>query len=48
MRNWKFKDSDFNEFPVYEGHDLGIHWTPENTFIKIWAPTAQRIFFPPV
>ncbi len=45
MRDWKFKDSDFSNFPVYEGHDLGIHWTPEKTSIKIWAPTAQRIFF---
>ena len=45
MRDWKFKDSDFSNFPVYEGHDLGIHWTHEKTFIKIWAPTAQRIFF---
>jgi len=45
MRDWKFKDSDFSDFPVYEGSDLGISWTPEKTFIKIWAPTAMRIFF---
>jgi len=45
MRNWKFKESDFNDFPVYEGNDLGITWTPEKTTIKIWAPSAQRIFF---
>ena len=44
MRDWKFKDSDFVGFPVYEGRDLGITWTPEKTFIRIWAPTAQRIF----
>jgi pullulanase len=45
MRDWKFKDSDFSDFPVYEGNDLGISWTPEKTFIKIWAPAAKRIFF---
>ncbi len=45
MRNWKFKESDFNDFPVYEGNDLGIFWTPEKTKIRIWAPSAQRIFF---
>src|SRR5664279_2259662 len=45
MRDWKFKDSDFSDFPVYDGSDLGISWTRERTFIKIWAPTARRIFF---
>ncbi len=45
MRNWKFKANDFSDFPVYEGDDLGIKWTPEKTYIKIWAPSAQRIFF---
>lgn len=45
MRDWKFKDGDFSDFPVYKGGDLGINWTPERTFIKIWAPTAKRIFF---
>jgi len=44
MRNWKFKASDFNEFPVYEGSDLGINWSPKKTVIKVWAPTAQRVF----
>jgi pullulanase len=45
MRDWKFKDSDFKNIPVYEGLDLGITWTSEKTFIRIWAPTAQRVFF---
>ncbi len=44
MRNWKFKEVDFSDFPIYEGHDLGLHWSPERTTIKIWAPSAQRIF----
>ena len=45
MRDWKFKDSDFKDIPVYEGLDLGVTWTSEKTFIRIWAPTAQRVFF---
>jgi pullulanase len=45
MRDWKFKDNDFNDFPIYQGGDLGINWSPERTIIKIWAPTAKRIFF---
>jgi pullulanase len=44
MRNWKFKESDFHDFPIYEGNDLGVTWTPEKTIIKLWAPTAHRIF----
>jgi pullulanase len=45
MRDWKFKDSDFVNFPIYEGGDLGIQWTPEKTFVRIWAPSAKRVFF---
>ncbi|MCX6228950.1 MAG: type I pullulanase [Bacteroidia bacterium] len=45
MRSWKFKENDFIDFPVYEGDDLGVFWSPERTTIRIWAPTAQRIFF---
>ena len=45
MRNWIFKESDFIDFPVYNGNDLGLNWSPEKTFIRIWAPTASRILF---
>ena len=45
MRDWKFKNCDFTGFPVYNGNDLGVTWTPEKTFLKIWAPTASRIIF---
>ena len=45
MRNWIFKENDFAGFPVYEGKDLGIQWTPERTLVRIWAPTAKRILF---
>lgn len=45
MRNWLFKENDFINFPVYEGNDLGVQWTPEYTFVRVWAPTARRILF---
>jgi len=43
MRNWKFNHIDFSTYPYYPGDDLGITWTPEKTFVKIWAPTAHFI-----
>jgi pullulanase len=45
MRNWIFRDKDFINFPVYEGKDLGVTWSPEKVFARIWAPTANRILF---
>lgn len=30
-------------FPVYEGNDLGVIWSPERTIFKIWAPTAREV-----
>ncbi len=43
MRNWKFNHIDFSTYPYYPGDDLGITWTPEKTYVKIWAPTAHFI-----
>jgi pullulanase len=43
MRNWKFNHIDFSTYPYYPGDDLGIIWTPEKTYVKIWAPTAHFI-----
>ena len=43
MRNWKFNHIDFSTYPFYPGDDLGITWTPEKTFVKIWAPTATAV-----
>lgn len=43
MRNWKFNHIDFSTYPFYPGNDLGITWTPEKTFVKIWAPTATAV-----
>ncbi len=43
MRNWKFNHIDFSTYPFYQGEDLGVIWTPEKTYVKIWAPTAHFI-----
>jgi pullulanase len=45
MRSWIFKENDFLNFPVYSGKDLGVLWSPEKTFVRIWAPSAKRILF---
>ena len=45
MRNWNFKHTDFNAFPIYPGDDLGVIWTKENLKIRIWAPTALTVVF---
>ena len=45
MRDWKFNHIDFSIYPVYEGEDLGVFWTPEKTSVKIWAPTAKIVEF---
>ncbi len=45
MRDWKFNHIDFSTYPVYEGNDLGVFWTPEKTSVKIWAPTAKMVEF---
>ena len=43
MRNWKFNHIDFSTYPNYNGEDLGVFWTPEKTYVKIWAPTARIV-----
>ncbi|MFB9841198.1 type I pullulanase [Mucilaginibacter ginsenosidivorans] len=32
-----------NDYPVYNGNDLGVNWSPEQTVFKIWAPTAAAV-----
>jgi len=43
MRNWKFNHIDFSTYPNYDGEDLGVFWSPEETKIKIWAPSAKVV-----
>jgi pullulanase len=37
----EFDHSDFDSYPVYDGNDLEMVWTPEAANFSIWAPTAQ-------
>lgn len=30
-------------YPVYEGNDLGVHYNPESTFFRVWAPGAESL-----
>lgn len=43
MRNWHFNHIDFSTYPHYDGDDLGVHWTPDSTAFRIWAPTALLV-----
>ncbi len=43
MRDWKFNHIDFSTYPVYDGDDLGVYWTPGKTNVRIWAPTASQV-----
>lgn len=33
---------DFSSYPVYSGNDLGLTYSPSNSFFRIWAPTASK------
>lgn len=33
----------YNDYPVYEGNDLGFTLAPDHTLFKIWSPAAQAV-----
>jgi pullulanase len=33
----------FDEYPVYNGDDLGVRYTPQQTVCKLWAPSATAV-----
>jgi pullulanase len=43
MRSWHFNHIDFSTYPHYRGNDLGVHWSPEKTTFRLWAPTALQV-----
>jgi pullulanase len=43
MRSWHFHHIDFTTYPFYGGNDLGVHWSPEKSSFRIWAPTALEV-----
>ena len=35
--------ASFNDYPIYNGNDLGVHYTPTRTLFKVWAPKASEV-----
>lgn len=35
--------ASYDEYPVYDGDDLGLNYTPVKSGFKIWSPTAQEV-----
>jgi pullulanase len=33
----------FEEYPVYNGNDLGVHYSNKETGFKVWAPVATEV-----
>jgi pullulanase len=33
----------YDDYPVYSGLDLGVHYNPSSTTFKIWAPRASEV-----
>ncbi|HTI59930.1 type I pullulanase [Mucilaginibacter sp.] len=32
-----------DDYPIYNGNDLGVSWSAEQTVFKLWAPTAAAV-----
>lgn len=41
--NWNFGHIDFSTYTPYTQKPLGYIFTPVQTIIRLWAPTAQRV-----
>lgn len=35
--------SSFDEYPIYNGNDLGVQYTPEQTRFRLWSPAASEV-----
>ena len=33
---------DYSSFPVYNGSDLGLTYSPQQSSFRIWSPTADK------
>jgi pullulanase len=40
---WNFGHIDFNTYPQYNEKPLGVSFSKDETTIRLWAPTAQRV-----
>ncbi len=38
-----YSTPEFEDAFTYQGDDLGVTYTPEETMVKVWAPTAQKV-----
>jgi len=38
-----YSNHEFEEQYTYTGRDLGATWTPQKTFFRLWAPTADEV-----
>lgn len=34
--------SEYDKYPVYNGNDLGLSYSPDSSVFRIWAPSASR------
>ncbi len=39
-----FDPTDYDNYPVYNGNDLGIIWSVNKTIFRIYAPTAEEAY----
>ena len=37
------KYTSFDEYPVYEGSDLELTYSPQSSAFRVWAPTATKV-----
>lgn len=38
----KAQDKKFASYPIYNGNDLGLTYSPQQSFFRIWAPAAEK------
>lgn len=39
----QLKELEHTKYPIYEGYDLGLTYTPAGSKFKVWAPTAKQV-----
>ncbi|MDX1478045.1 MAG: type I pullulanase [Saprospiraceae bacterium] len=39
----KYDLTSFEDYPVYDGDDLGVTYAPENTRFRLWSPAADAV-----
>ena len=42
MTEKAYSSQEFEAEYTYAGRDLGANWSPEKTFFRLWAPTAEK------